>query len=172
MNKKVAYSCIGAIILTAAYLGVVNYTHNPDRVLDRFNQQLREEKFAEIYDESDSSVKNNVTKEEFIRRMTNVIGKLKEIDPDLNFQTDVWAEQSTSPANAYGRLHRTTELNNGKVGVNLLIWWNSNELFPKFTDMTVISETDGSEKYATAGVSYKNITYENIDGKKSINYHY
>lgn len=129
-------------------------------MLTRFNSQLREEKFEDIYDEASDSVHLNVNKEEFVRRMKVAVGKLKSIDKELAFQTGreiEWEVFGHSEYDDSSQFRRVQKLEKENISVGMLVYWENSGLFPKFNDFAVVGG-EYSQKYRTPGVSYKTIS--------------
>ena len=163
MSRKIVYLFLGAILIAALYLGFTSYRNDTGRMLTKFNSQLKEEKFEELYDESSETVHLNVTKEEFVRRMKVAVRKLKNIDQDLNFQTGEHIEREIFLAeedNTYS-FRSVQKLEKDNISAVISIYWQNSGIFPKFSDFNVITQSEYSEKYGTPGVSYNKINISN-----------
>lgn len=171
MSIKLFYLVVSSVVLVlATYWGIENYQQNPDRLLARLIQQMKEERFEELYDESDGLVKKNVGKNEFVRRMRDAVGKLKEIDPHLNFQKNPFLDSLIKP-HYLGMSTAVAKLENENYSVVLIASWQTNSLSTGFKDI-VIQPGKNSSQFASYGITYKNISYEEGSGKKTIIYHY
>lgn len=161
MERKTVCFFLGGIFIAALCLGFIIYRNDTDRMLTRFNTQLKEEKFEEIYDESSASVHLNVTKEEFVRRMRIAAGKLKSIDRELAFQMEREIEKQylgEIDNNGYGQFRRLQKLDKDGVSVVIGVFWDDKGIFPKFNDFFVVTGDRDARKYATPGVSYNKIS--------------
>lgn len=161
MSRETGYLFLGLIFIGALYIGLTNYRNDTDRLLTRFNAQLKEEKFEELYDESSDHLHLNVAREEFVRRMKVAVGKLKSIDPELAFQTGRELETEIfgrSENDGSDHLMRLQRLKKNDVSVGMLVYWDKGGIFPKFTDFGVIATGEDAHKYQTPSVSYKTIS--------------
>jgi hypothetical protein len=117
---------------------------------DKLTSQLREEKFAELYDEADDMLRRNVTKDKFIQRMKVAVGKLKAIDENLDFKRDFEAEKGFSDGPLL--ILVLQKLGTGNKSVLVMSHWNTNG---EFFDLAVLPETGTSDEFSVPGVLYQ-----------------
>ncbi|HEX8709431.1 MAG TPA: hypothetical protein VF723_14395 [Pyrinomonadaceae bacterium] len=145
---------IALLVLTvASYL--IFSKPSTERLIKNLTVLLREEKFEQLYQEAEDSVRLNVTKEKFVQRMKIVVAKLKAIDEDLNFQRDDEAERMMKASrddsiqiSAFQRLGK-----DNKAVLVSFYWTNEGN----FRDMWVLPEAGTSEEYQVYGVSYQHL---------------
>ena len=96
LNQSVSRGKAKPVILVAiALLVAVTISYlvfskpSKEKLIENLNSQLREEKFAQLYEEADDFVRLNVTKEKFVKRMKIAVSRLKAIDGNLAFQRDI-----------------------------------------------------------------------------------
>lgn len=85
-----------------------------DRYVERLRQQLLQEKFDEVYDESSDIVRGQLTRSEFVDKLRAATVELKSIDKNLNWQRD----GRGSPEPAVYREDNWSSLNLEKDGRN------------------------------------------------------
>ena len=116
--------------------------------------QLRQERFAELYDESSDMLHSNVAKGEFIQRMKIAVTKLKAIDENLNFERDWNFEKgligSRDESLLVTSVHR---LKKGDKDVVVVFYWEDDT--EKFFDFGVLPYPGTSEGCAVHGVAYQ-----------------
>ena len=158
MNKKVIYLILSAIVLATFYFGFMNYRNNIDRLLTRFNSQIKEGKFEQLYEESSDSFHLNVTKEEFVHRMKIAVGKLKNLDANLDFKTEKQIEWEYFGKDEYDdstQFRRIQKLEKDNVSAVILVYWENEGVFPKFNNFAVIVGNEHSQKYGTQSIYHK-----------------
>lgn len=161
MSEKLVYLSLGLIILVALYFPFRSYQSNTDRLFARFSEQLKEERFEEIYNESSDTMRVSVTKEEFVGRMKVAAAKLKEIDRDLSFRRDKEAEDFIDRVrlNSEGEISPTLLktyqiLEKENKSVLVMVYWDNTGFFPKFNDLSVQLKDKTPEYYAVKGINY------------------
>lgn len=113
--------------------------------------RLREERFERLYDEASDSVRLNVSREEFARRMKAAATKLKAIDPGLNFQKDPVRENLHSEP---GSILLTSALKlegDGKYVLVLFHWDREG----RFADLSVTTGPETPAEFNVYGVAYE-----------------
>jgi hypothetical protein len=144
-------------------LAIANCTvaHKPNLVAHKPNKadlvatltsRLREEKFEQLYDDTWENVRLNVTKQKFVERMKIAVGKMKEIDQDLNFQKDISEEMLLKSDS--GRFVSAHKLQKDGKSVLVFFFWDENG---GFSDLGVSPDEGTSDEYAVYGVSYKHL---------------
>jgi hypothetical protein len=120
-----------------------------DALVARMNSRLRDENFDRLYDEAADSVRRNVTREKFVRRMRAAAAKLKGIDGGLNFSRDSWLETGLTPDDSLIMAAAQKLEGNGKAAT-LLTHWDGEG---KFYDLTVVPDLGTPGEYAFPSVS-------------------
>jgi hypothetical protein len=157
VNRKIIYLLAGAVVIVAFYGAFIIYKNNPDRLFAALKQQLEEQRFEEVYDESGDLMHLNVTKEQFVVRMTDVVSKLKEIDENLNFQRDKATEAIVNGTGSQDSplimVIQTLEKDNKSVAVMAI--WRKQAQLTEFFDLAVLPKNSASKEFAVTGISYK-----------------
>jgi hypothetical protein len=144
-------------LLVVALVGHLIFSKpSKERLIKNLNSQLREEKFEQLYEEADDSVRLNVTKERFVKRMKMTVTKLKTIDQDLNFQRDTSMENGFLGDDLL--IRSVQELEKGDKSVSMLVHW---DVDGKFFDMSVLPNSGTSEEFRVIGVSAKSYSVGN-----------
>jgi hypothetical protein len=144
-------------LLVVAVVGHLIFSKpSKERLIKNLNSQLREEKFEQLYEEADDSVRLNVTKERFVKRMKMTVTKLKTIDQDLNFQRDTSMENGFLGDDLL--IRSVQELEKGDKSVSMLVHW---DVDGKFFDMSVLPNSGTSEEFRVIGVSAKSYSVGN-----------
>jgi hypothetical protein len=133
---------------------LVSCTANKDSLVRNLTSQLRDQRFAELYGQGSEDLHLNVSQEEFLRRMTIALTKMKAIDGDLNFQRDQQMERSLTIGEPV-LITVVLRLRKGDKSAMVLINWDKSE---KFLDLSVMPAPGTSEGCAVYGVRYKTIT--------------
>jgi hypothetical protein len=153
-NKKVRPAIILIALLMLAVAGCLIFSKpSKERLLKNLSAQLREEKFEQLYEDADDSVRLNVAKEKFVQRMKKAATKLKEIDGDLNFQRDDETEEMMKASRDDSTQISTFQMlkKDGKSVLVAFYWTNKG----KFSDIWAIPTQGTSEEYGVLGVSGK-----------------
>lgn len=137
-----------ALLVVAVVGNLIFSKPSKERLIQNFNSQLREEKFEQLYEEADDSIRLNVTKERFVKRMRMAVAKLKAIDENLDFQKDTAREMGFLSEDPLIRC--VQELENGDKSVSMLVHW---DVDGKFFEMTVLPNPGTSEEFRVIGVS-------------------
>ena len=137
MSKKIL--CL--FLLLSLFGCSVYYKHANDKAVENLNEQIKNEKFAEIYDRSSNNLKANVTKSEFIEKMKLAVSKMKELDENLNWQKDesVLFDKSVF----HDRNFSYRAIKNGDKKIGLSIDWQESFAFCGFA---VFWEEEAKEK--------------------------
>lgn len=144
-------------LLVVAVVGHLIFSKpSKERLIKNLNSELREEKFEQLYEEADDSVRLNVTKERFVKRMKMAVTKLKAIDENLNFQKDTAREMGFLGDDPL--IRSVQELENGDKSVSVLVHW---DVDGKFFDMSVLPNPGTSEEFRVLGVSAKSYSVGN-----------
>ncbi|MDQ3847608.1 MAG: hypothetical protein M3261_01475 [Thermoproteota archaeon] len=161
-NTKFKLVIIPIALLTLAVASYLIFSKpSKERLIKNLTALLREEKFEQLYEEADDSVRSNVTKEKFVQRMKIAVAKLKAIDGNLNFQRDMETEESikkimkgidedteSSLIKTYQKLEK-----DGKSVLVDFYWTTKGNFF----DIDAISTQGTSEEYRVHGVAYKHL---------------
>jgi len=142
------------IVLLAIGVSIWWITRVPSKqaLADKLNSQLREEKFAQLYDEADDMLRRNVTKEKFIQRMKVAESKLKAIDEKLDFKRDLEAEKGFPDGRPV--ILVLQKLGTGNKSVLVMSHWNTKG---QFFNLAVLPEPGTSEEFGVHGVSYQHL---------------
>lgn len=108
------------ILLCALWACGNNFRGANIKAVERLRQQLLDERFDEIYDESSNITRAQVPKEEFVKRIRAVDSELKSIDPKLEWQR---VEESPEPAVYYDENWSSLKLENDGRKVNIQLDW-------------------------------------------------
>lgn len=140
------------VLLLVAGVYLLFSKPNKDRLVEKLNSQIREEKFGEIYDEAWDNLPLNVTKEQFISRMKAAVSKMKAIDADLNFQRDrefehdmFFAGEGAETLTVYQRLRK-----DGRGALISFVWTSKGE----FMDIQLQPTLETPREYFVSGVGY------------------
>jgi hypothetical protein len=147
-----------ALISLAILSFLVYVPPSKSKLLDTLTSRLREEKFEKLYYEARDSVRRNVPKEKFVRRMKAAVAKLKTVDPGLNFQKDPMRESLYSE-DASGVLFSALKLERDGKSVLVFIIWDSEGLF---SDLSVTPGPEMPEEYNVYSVSCQSL---NVGGQ-------
>jgi len=79
---------ITAILLFLVVACSIGYREANNLAVEKLRQQLVNEKFDDIYDQSSGITKAQLSREEFVEKIGIATGKLREIDPNLNWRRD------------------------------------------------------------------------------------
>ena len=92
-----------------------------DKAVEKLRQQLMDEKFDQIYDESSDISRAQLSREEFLDRIKVATHELKDVDPGLN-----WRRVDASPEPAVYRDDNWSSLNLERDGqkVNIQLDWD------------------------------------------------
>ena len=155
LNQLLSHAKARPIILLPVVLVVVATTGylifskpTKETLVKNLTAQLREEKFEQLYEDADDSLRLNVTKERFVKRMRMAVTKLKAIDRDLNFQTDTVMEMALQGDDLL--IRSVQKLEKDRKSVSVLIHWDTEG---NFHEMSISPYQGTSEEYGVLGVS-------------------
>lgn len=143
-----------ALIALSALSFMVHARPRKERLLAQMNECLREGDFGRLYDGADDSVRRNVTREKFVRRMNIAAAKLREIDGGLHFKRDAAIEQVISGEDDPVILSAAQTLERDGKSVTILFHWDKKG---RFFDLSVLPKPGTPEGYAVYGVSYNQL---------------
>ena len=111
---------------------------------------LKRRDFGKIYDESSDFLRDNVSREDFIRRTGLLMDAVQKIDPEINWHEDnslgasfrVRNYEENSMISVYRRI------GSDQQGIHILMYWNLKDGKAKLNDLTAIS---GNEQFETVG---------------------
>jgi len=143
-------------LIALAVLSFFNFSNlrrpNKERLIANLASRIREEKFEQLYEEADESIRLNVTKERFIQRMKFAAVRLKAIDAGLNFKRDTGLERTLSPDDSI-LITAVEKLEGDGKTVTLLLSWNGKG---NFYNLSVHPENDTPQEYAVFGINGHN----------------
>ena len=85
--KKVSIGFL--IVMTCLLVGCsFHYREGNDKAVERLRQQLLDERFDEIYEDSSSITREQLTRDEFVEKIRNATSELKAFDKDLKWRRD------------------------------------------------------------------------------------
>jgi hypothetical protein len=105
-------------------LFLTDYKAQNGRTVKKLNEQIKGERFEEIYDQASSQMKTTISKKDFVEGMKLAPVSMKEIDESLNWknngnQDDFYRDYSVNDT-FYGAL----EKDNRRIGI--FIYWTDN----------------------------------------------
>ena len=135
---------------------------NKELLIKDLNARLRDEKFEQLYEEADDSVRLNVTKERFVKRMKMTVAKLKALDANLVFERDRMTEKWMGrDGPVYYSIATIQKLKKDGKSVTVCFTWSEEGAF---FDLSVHPSHGTSQEFAVPGVSS---LYYSVGNRKS-----
>ena len=125
MPRRKISVCVILILFSSCLL---NRDAVADERMKKIELQIKSGNYEQIYNESSEIVRNLVSKEEFIEKMNNAVGRMKNIDEALNFQKD--ENRDMRNGDVYGDLHfiyRKIEKNGKKLYIFVTFYFSGPE---------------------------------------------
>lgn len=121
----------------------IDYREANKEAVERLRTQLVENKFEEIYKQSEDRLKIYISKEEFVENLKIAVAEMKEFDESLNWKQDEKAdEHRVHEVYSYKDASwRIMEKNERKLSIT--IWWNENFTF---CDLTISGDFSNKPK--------------------------
>jgi hypothetical protein len=145
-------SCLIVLLILVVLGCLIANSPSKDALTNQLNSRLREEKFAELYDEADDNVHLNVSKDKFVQRLKIAVRKLKAIDENLDFKRDLEAEKGFPGDRPL--ILVIQNLGKGDKAVEVMFHWDDEG---QFFDLTVFPHLGTSEEFRVYGVSHQHL---------------
>lgn len=150
MNRKIIYLILGVIFSMSVYGIFTSYRNNVDVLFSKLSEQLKNEKFEDLYSDSSDYVKTSLTKQQFVEKMKEAVSKMRQIDGNLDFQRDKGWEQTTPRhfPEEQGFKFTIQKLTNNETSAFVTIYWNDKGFFPKFENITISPSDDPNNNWS------------------------
>ena len=79
------------VIICLSQVACQNHRAANERAVERLREQLVSEDFDKVYDQASWITREQLQRDEFIRRLSVATAKLKSIDPELRWTRNKWA---------------------------------------------------------------------------------
>ena len=114
-----------AVLITLCVASFSGCKVNTERLAEELREQLKHERFEQIYDNASAQVHQNFTKGEFIERLTIAVKEMKKLDADLNWrdESDLGKTSDDFGAPQYNLYAATKELVKDEDEIGILMFW-------------------------------------------------